>query len=347
MTLAANGGLSAYTRTGVANSAAPVFCVWCSRQRERLMAEECNEFALIERIRQRAAAHAAVPLGIGDDAALVKTASDGEILVAKDVLMEGVHFDPATATSEQIGRKSLAVNLSDIAAMAGRPTAAFVGLVLPIARGVAFAEGVMAGLVDLASKFDVALAGGDTNIWNGPAVISVTVLAEPDARGPVLRSGARPGDWLMVTGALGGSLAGRHLNFTPRIREAEALHAAADLHAMIDLSDGLASDLQHIAAASGISVTLCGEAIPVHDDVPADLPPAERLRHALSDGEDFELLFCVDPESGRKLLAEPPVEVPLTRIGEISAGEGCWLRTAGGDLQRLEARGWEHRFASQ
>jgi thiamine-monophosphate kinase len=305
-----------------------------------------DEFGLIERIRRQAATNAAVTLGIGDDAALLKTTPGTDILVAKDVLMEGVHFDPSVTSAAQIGYKALAVNLSDIAAMAGRPTAAFVGLVLPAGRGARFADELMAGLLELAAEFDVALAGGDTNIWNGPAVISVTVLGEPTGRGAVLRSGARPGDWLMVTGALGGSLSGRHLAFAPRIHEAQALHAAVEVHAMIDLSDGLASDLQHIAKTSGVALTLEAEAVPVHDDVPANLPPADRLRHALSDGEDFELLFCVDAASGRQLLAAPPFEIPLTRLGEVIAGEGCWLQTSPGDRRRLEPSGWEHRFAS-
>jgi thiamine-monophosphate kinase len=305
-----------------------------------------HEFELIERIRRQAATNAAVALGIGDDAAVLKVTPGAEILVAKDVLMEGIHFDPAVASPRQIGYKALAVNLSDVAAMAGRPTAAFVGLVLPADRGAAFADSVMAGLLELAAEFDVALAGGDTNIWNGPMVISVTLLGEPTSRGAVLRSGARPGDWLMVTGALGGSLSGRHLDFPPRVHEALALHQAADLHAMIDLSDGLASDLQHIVNASGVGATLEAHAVPIHDEVPANLPSAERLNHALSDGEDFELLFAVDAASGRQLLAAPPVEVPLTRIGEVTAGEGCWLRTPQGDRRRLEPSGWEHRFAS-
>jgi thiamine-monophosphate kinase len=305
-----------------------------------------HEFELIERIRRQAATSAAVALGIGDDAALLKLTPGAEILVAKDVLMEGVHFDSSVTSARQIGYKSLAVNLSDIAAMAGRPTAAFVGLVLPADRGAEFADSVMAGLLELAAEYDVPLAGGDTNIWNGPTVISVTLLGEPTGRGAVLRSGARLGDWLMVTGALGGSLSGRHLAFSPRVREAQALHQAVDLHAMIDLSDGVASDLRHIVNASGVGATLEAQAVPIHEDVPADLPPADRLKHALSDGEDFELLFAVDAASGRQLLAAPPFETPLTRIGEFTAGEGCWLQTSEGDRRRLEPGGWEHRFAS-
>src|SRR5690606_15230748 len=304
-----------------------------------------HEFDLIQRICQHAAPNASVAVGIGDDAAVIRSSGGAGTLVAKDVLTEGVHFDLSAASPAQVGRKALAVNLSDIAAMAGRPTAAFVGLVLPAARGAEFAEGLMEGVLTLAAEFDVAVAGGDTNIWNGPAAVSVTVLGETSGRGAVLRRGAQPGDWLLVTGALGGSLRGRHLMFPPRIREALALHRAVEVHAMIDISDGLASDIHHVLNASQVGARLNAAAVPVHGDVPAALSPSERLQHALSDGEDFELLVCVDRESGRTLLADPPSATQLTHIGEITAEEGCWLQSGDGSRRRMHATGWEHRFA--
>ena len=310
------------------------------------MAGAGDEFELIDRIRRQAGASPAVPVGIGDDAALLSVgAGHAPLLVTTDVLMEGVHFDLSQTTPEAAGRKALAVNLSDVAAMAGRPTAAFLGLVLPRAGGEAFAESVMQGVYALAAQFDVAVAGGDTNVWDGPAVISVTLVGEPTGRGAVLRSGAEPGDWLMVTGRLGGSLtSGRHLSFTPRVHEAQKLLAGVDVHAMIDLSDGLASDLRHILDESGVGASVSGAAIPIHDDVDADLPAGERRRRALSDGEDFELLFAVPADHGRRLLAEPPFETPITRVGKITDGPDCWLVDEVGNRTRLAPSGWEHRF---
>src|SRR5262249_22507067 len=150
-----------------------------------------------------------------------------------------------------------------IAAMAGRPVAAVVSVGLPRQGGRELAEELYRGLREVADAFDTALVGGDTNSWDGPLVIAVTLIGEATARGPVRRSGARPGDWLLVTGPLGGSILGKHLAFTPRVREALALHAAADLHAMIDISDGLAADLHHICRESGCGAVLRAESIPL------------------------------------------------------------------------------------
>ncbi|RPI80509.1 MAG: thiamine-monophosphate kinase, partial [Planctomycetaceae bacterium] len=183
-----------------------------------------HEFDLIQSLRQATPASNRVPIGIGDDAALIDWRHDPRCLVTVDMLMEGVDFTFESATPEQIGRKALAVNLSDIAAMAGRPVACVVAVALPRHGGFELGRGLHAGIAQLAREFDVAIAGGDTNTWDGPLVISITVLGEPVGRGPVLRSGAQAGDWIMVTGSLGGSILGKHLDFTPRVREALALN---------------------------------------------------------------------------------------------------------------------------
>jgi thiamine-monophosphate kinase len=306
-------------------------------------ATSADEFELIERWRRRAPARPWVPLGIGDDAAVMRLPGSGEALVAVDMLMEGTDFTFPPATAALAGRKSLAVNLSDIAAMAGRPLAAFAALSLPRSRGPAFADELLTGILELAEEFDVALAGGDTNIWDGPLVACVTVVGEPTGRGPVTRSGARPGDWIFVTGRLGGSLAGHHLTFIPRVVEAQRLHQAVNLHAMIDLSDGLASDLRHILTASGVGAVLMRERIPLSDAV--QVASDEPLARALADGEDFELLFTVAPDDGRQLIDAPPIECPLTHIGEVRAEPGCELIDANGRRETLSPAGWQHRFA--
>jgi thiamine-monophosphate kinase len=258
------------------------------------------------------------------------------------MLMEDVHFSFPAVAPRQVGRKALAVNLSDIAAMAGRPLAAAVSVALPRHRGMEFAQEIHAGLQQLAEEYGVVVAGGDTNSWNGPLVISVTLLGETSAKGAVLRSGARVGDWVLVTGTLGGSLAGKHLAFHPRVEEALALHDAANLHAMIDISDGLSSDLGHILDESRVGARLRADSIPVSDAALAADDDKSPLEHAISDGEDFELLFTASPEDGRRLLDRSPIDVPISHIGEIVAQAGCTIEDANGACRTLPRSGWVH-----
>jgi len=305
-----------------------------------------GEFAFIDWVRQRTPAAANVIVGPGDDTAVLRPTS-GSLLVTTDMLLEGSCFRLAEAGPRRVGRKALAVNLSDIAAMAGVPTAAVVSVGLPRAGGREFAEQLYLGTRDLADAFGVPLVGGDTNSWDGPLSISMTVLGEATARGPVLRSGAKVGDWIMVTGPLGGSILGHHLDFTPRVREAIRLHYTAQLHAMIDVSDGLARDLHHICAESRCGAVLFAEAIPITDAARqlAARDGRSPLEHALADGEDFELVFTVAPIEGERLLREQPVAgISVCRIGEIVA-DGYWLERAG-KREKLEPMGYEHRLTA-
>ncbi len=303
-----------------------------------------HEFDFIAAIRARTHGHPRLAVGIGDDAALVRFSGSSGCLVTTDMLMEGVDFLFPQASPWRVGWKSLAVNLSDIAAMAGRPVACVVSVALPRHGGFELGQGLYEGIQACADRFEVALAGGDTNTWDGPLVISITVLGEPTGRGPVLRSGARPGDWIMATGAFGGSIAGKHLDFVPRVAEALALHEAAALHAMIDTSDGLAADLWHILDESRVGGMLDAAAIPIAPAAAAMTDGKSPLEHALGDGEDFELLFTVSPADGAALLARPPCTVPLTHIGEITAGTDCFLKSADGSLKPLPRLGWLHGF---
>jgi thiamine-monophosphate kinase len=237
----------------------------------------------------------------------------------------------------------MAVNLSDIAAMAGQPIAAVVSLGLPRDGGRALAEQLFEGMREVADAFDCPIAGGDTNSWDGPLVISITIIGEATERGAVLRRGAKVGDWIFVTGPLGGSILGKHLDFTPRVREALELHRLADLHAMIDISDGLARDLHHICEESRYGVLLQAEQIPIAEAARelAGRDGRSPLDHALSDGEDFELVFTVSPEEGERLAREQPVAgVRLYRVGSILP-DGYWIEEAG-NRRPLEVRGYEH-----
>jgi thiamine-monophosphate kinase len=308
------------------------------------MAAGGGEFAYIDWVRRHTPADPRVLLGPGDDAAALRLTPGAQTLFTTDMLLEGSCFRLAEAGPRLVGRKALAVNLSDMAAMAGRPVAAVVAVGLPRQGGRAVAEELYLGLREMADAFQTALVGGDTNSWDGPLVISVALLGEVTSRGPVTRSGARPGDWLLVTGPLGGSILGKHLTFTPRVREALELHATADLHAMIDISDGLAADVNHLCEESGCGALLRAEAIPLAEAASRVGDGKTPLEHALGDGEDFELVFAVAPDEGRRLVDTQPVAgITLVHIGEC-VSQGLWIEHAGRRAP-LEPKGYVHRLS--
>jgi thiamine-monophosphate kinase len=302
------------------------------------------ESEFIAWLRDRLPRHERLAVGVGDDAALVQMASGGKLLVSVDVLTDGVDFRVDEVDARRIGRKALAVNLSDMAAMAGRPLAVVVGVVLPRTDGLRLAQELAEGMIPLAEQFDVAFAGGDTNSWDGPLVISVTILGEPTLRGPLRRKVAKPGDVVIVTGSFGGSILGHQFDFEPRVREALLLHDRYDLHAGIDVSDGLSLDLSRLAAESGCGAQLRLDAIPIN---PAAEELARRdgvspLAHALGDGEDFELVLAVPPGSARRMLADQPLGVPLTAIGEFVDAAGLWQLDVDGKQTPLVPHGFQH-----
>jgi thiamine-monophosphate kinase len=303
-----------------------------------------GEFAYIDWLRRQTPSHPRVLIGPGDDAAALQFTPGGLCLVTTDMLMDGTCFHLAEAGPQLVGRKAMAVNLSDIAAMAGRPVAAVVSVALPQVGGREIAEQLYLGLRELADEYETAIIGGDTNSWNRPLVISVTLLGEATTRGPVRRSGARPGDWLLVTGPLGGSIRGKHLTFRPRVQEALQLHTLADLHAMIDISDGLAADVGHLVSESRCGAVLRAETIPLTLEACNMDDGVAPLEHALSDGEDFELVVAVSPADGQRLLQTQPIAgIELSQIGECME-QGLWLEEAG-QRRVLEARGYVHRLS--
>jgi thiamine-monophosphate kinase len=236
----------------------------------------------------------------------------------------------------------MAANLSDIAAMAGKPVAAVVAAALP--RGQQLAEELFLGVKEMADQFATAIVGGDTNSWNGPLVLSITLLGEATERGAVTRRGARPGDWLLVTGPLGGSIRGKHLDFVPRVHEALLLHEQADLHAMIDISDGLAADVHHLCQESGCGAVLHAQGIPISDDAREMNDGISPLEHALGDGEDFELVFAVSAEDALRLLDLQPIPgIRLAHVGEMLADTSFYLERDGLSSP-LPPTGYVHRF---
>lgn len=249
--------------------------------------------------------------GIGDDAAVLP-AGKKDLLLTTDMLLENRHFRLKDATGFEIGWKAMAVNLSDIAAMAGVPRAALVSLGAPPSAKVSFLKEIYRGMNAAARRFGAPIIGGDTNAsprW----VLAVTVLGEVEKGKAIRRSGARAGDWVFVSGTLGGSYASKkHLRFIPRLREARWLAKNFRVHAMMDLSDGLASDIRRLAGASGVGVRLDEAKIPISR-------AARSVKNALSDGEDFELLFTLSEKESRKLTdKKAPKGFPaFTCIGRV------------------------------
>jgi thiamine-monophosphate kinase len=293
------------------------------------------------------AADGAIPLGIGDDAAVLGE-HNGWLLAAVDMLVEGVHFQlecdqtPGFATPYQVGRKALAVNLSDMAAMAATPVAALVAVAANPRKSTHDLPNVYQGILDLSREFATPIIGGDTNSTNGPLTISVTILGKTEKEWR--RSGGRPGDELWVTGSLGGSLAGHHLEFQPRLAEAQWLAEHVAISAALDLSDGLSIDLRRLAEASDCGARLLREQIPIsHAAIKMSaLDGGSPLDRALHDGEDFELLLAV-PKKEAVALSGWPFSTPIVKVGELQPQElGVELCDRAGIRHPLPAGGFLH-----
>lgn len=306
------------------------------------------EADLIAHLRRRLPSHPLLRLGIGDDAAVLRMAEVDDCVMTVDMMMDQVDFELGHVDPRRVGRKALAINLSDLAAMASEPLAGVVAVALPRTDGMNLAVALYEGMLPLAEEYGLAIAGGDTNSWNGPLVISVTLLGKVMTQGALRRSGARPGDRLLVTGSLGGSILGRQFDFQPRVHEALLLMRRYELHAGMDISDGLAIDLARLSAESGCGAVVWTDAVPIAEDayrlVEQLADGSSPLEHALTDGEDFELLLAASPEEAERILGEQPLGVPLTMIGEIVSEPGLWQVGATKERRPLVAGGYQHEF---
>jgi thiamine-monophosphate kinase len=296
--------------------------------------------------------------GVGDDCAVIDAGGDRVWLVTTDLLMEDVHFLREKATPDEIGHKSLAVNLSDIAAMGGTPRHAFLSLALSEEIDETFLDGFRSGFETLARLHRVNLLGGDLSRSRSGLGISVTVIGEAEADQVLYRSGARAGDKVYVTGTLGDSAAGleklllqdgssersglerAHLTPMPRVEEGRFLAGAGPVTACIDLSDGLSTDLGHVCRLSGAGAVVNEESVPLSDEFRAEVAEDRRrsLRLALSGGEDYQLCFTVNPEYAGDLERDYHRSFGdnIHPLGEIVAGDdGIWLEESGGGRTRL------------
>ncbi len=285
-----------------------------------------------------------VKLGIGDDAAVL--AADGnDVVVTADSLMDGVHFISSQVSARRIGRKLVGVNLSDLAAMGAEPTAVFLSLCLPL-DGESDAESMAAeiyeGVCEMAEEFSVAIAGGDTNCWHGPLVLHLTAVGRTVDNVIWTRSGAQAGDLIVVTGKLGGSLSGKHLDFTPRIELARQLRGKINVHAAMDISDGLSVDLLRMCDASHCGAILELEQIPISDAALQSAASSGKLpvEHALGDGEDFELLLASPAGELSALQQLVGVEHAIP-CGTFTSRTGLWAKEAG-RIRQLTSSGYVH-----
>jgi len=317
------------------------------------MAGQGDEFDLIDRIRRRLGARADVLLGIGDDAAIVQPLPDHQLVVCTDTLVKGVHYPPQTAAAD-IGWKALAVNLSDLAAMAARPRWVTLALTRPDADAN-WLDGFLDGFLELAVAHDVALVGGDTT--SGPESITVTALGSVPAGQALRRDGAKAGDDLWVTGTLGDaalalqhwkehgqiddvSLASRLNRPTPRIAFGLALRGMA--HAAIDLSDGLLADAGHVARASSLGLELRADRLPASASLAA-LPAPQRQLLQLTGGDDYELCFSASvQDAARVQAAADATGTRVTRIGRVVEGAGCHVLDGDGKRLQLAVPGYRH-----
>ena len=307
-----------------------------------------NEFELISRLTRDLPTNDSVVVGAGDDCAVLDLGTGNRLLLFKtDAVVEGVHFTSETPP-EKIGHKALARCLSDIAAMAGTPTAAVITIGLPKQFNPDLIERIYAGLNALAKAHAVAIVGGETTTNPERILISVSVIGFVPREKLLLRAGAKVGDAIFVTGELGGSIIGRHLDFDPRLAEARWLAQNFQVHSLMDISDGLAGDLRHILKASNVGAELLRSAIPVsraaHEISKRGDAAKPALVAALTDGEDFELLFTIASKSAVPLLDAWKQQFPtlkLSCIGKIITGEGIKLRDETG-VRPLTAHGYVH-----
>jgi thiamine-monophosphate kinase len=274
---------------------------------------ELGEDRLLAQLLPKLPGHRDVILGAGDDCAIVNPGTRGtHHLLKTDCLVEEIHF-ATRARPEAVGWKALARPLSDFAAMSGVPRFALITLILPSRKTLAWVKQLYRGIDEAARAFGVVVVGGETSRTKGPTVVSITVTGFVEKRRWVGRAGGKPGDDLLVTGRLGGSLRGGHLNFIPRLAESRWLTENFRIHAMMDLSDGLGADLPRLARASNVGYEIDRDALPRN--------PGCTIAQAISDGEDYELLFAVSPRIRQSLEKSWRKRFPrlkLTRIGSLN-----------------------------
>jgi thiamine-monophosphate kinase len=281
------------------------------------------------------------PIGIGDDMAQVRIGAES-VLITTDMLLDGRHFDLNQVSIKQAGYKAMAASLSDCAAMATKPVAAVVSVGLPAGFASEQLKELHAGITQAGDKYGCKLIGGDITTWAGAGrfVINVAMISSPvEGIQPLTRSGAKAGDAICVTGFLGGSLMGRHIDFEPRVAEAIQIAGLVKVNAMMDISDGLSCDLTRICKRSGVGALIDAQSIPISQEAQAGDDP---LLSALNDGEDFELLFTLAQDQYLKLMDLWDQQLQISKVGSMTQGNTMKITGYDGVQRRLEAGGFDH-----
>ena len=327
---------------------------------------DLGEFGFINRIvEHHPTRHPSILKGIGDDAAVISFADDGVILLTADQLIEGFHFHIEKTDGRKLGSKALAVNLSDIAAMGGYPIGYTVSLGIPSKRiSLDFIDAFYDGMSSLGKKMGVALIGGDTSESGERLFISIALLGKAPKGTVIYRGGGKDGDLLYVTGSLGDAALGlrisekggsgeekenllaRHLSPTPRVKEGQVLAERGIPNAMIDISDGLLADLNHIVEQSGVGAEVDLSRVPLSPEFQtwAKEYVSDPLSLALGGGEDYELLFSVSPEKSKEVAKlSQELFIPITSIGKLAREiQGIWLKDEQGRIKKTEPLGHNH-----
>ena len=311
-----------------------LFGVWClgfGISKYIMFITKLGEFGLIEHFRKSIRTDVSVIQGSGDDCAVLSLDKFRYQLFTCDMMMEGVDFT-LKDRPYLIGRKAMAIQISDIAACAGIPRHCLVSLGLPPDTSLRFVDELLRGMRAMARQFKVNIVGGDLS-RSSKLVIDVSMLGVVRKKDLLLRSGARLHDIIFVTGTLGGSIRGKHLTFTPRVKQALFLTKNFKLHAMIDISDGLLQDLHHILERSKVGAVVYEQLIPVAKH--------SHIKEALSMGEDFELLFTLPKQEAKKLMKR---KIRMFRpIGEIvTKVEGLNLIGRDGKPKPFHIKGYRH-----
>ena len=299
--------------------------------------KDIGEIELIKRLSKNFCLDSSVVKGSGDDTAVIKWTKDKYLLFTCDMVIEGVHFDFDKAAPFQVGWKALGRNISDVAAMGGIPRYAVVSMGIDPNLNVSIPDGICRGLKSIADKFHVNIVGGDMS-GSDKIFIDVSLIGQVNKKNLTLRSTAKKGDLILITGSVGGSIKGKHLNFTPRVGESREITGKFRVNSMIDISDGLVFDLYRIIRASGMGAVLYEESIPLSRD-------AAGLKNALYDGEDYELLFTMNVKEAERLLrhnfSRPGTRISL--IGEITDKRyGYKIIRKNGKEEDIKIKGYTH-----
>lgn len=303
-----------------------------------------DEFTFIKWIRSEQKKDKNITIGIGDDCSSIKIDHNNLCLITTDMLVEGTHFELKKSTPRGVGRKSIACSISDIAAMGCSAKYAVVSICFPNNVKTRFAKELFLGMKEEANDFNIKIIGGDVVSGKEVLVINVAMFGKNDGLKPITRSGAKACDAIMVTGSLGGSILRKHITFKPRLKEGIILNKKFSINSMIDISDGLAADLNHILEESRVGAVLYEDKIPISKTARRLVRKTglSALHHAFHDGEDYELLFTLSDKESEKLLATSPLPIRLSKIGHVKRSSGIFMKNSNGKLRKIKPMGYEH-----